>query len=62
MKSIQTKFMVLILGCVLLAAAIIGGSGVFNAQKTVDKDSAQIMNLMCSQKADNWPSAPYPMA
>lgn len=51
MKSIQTKFMFLILGCVLAAAAVIGGSGVMNAKNTVDRDSAQIMNLMCAKQA-----------
>ena len=50
MKSIQTKFMLLILGCVLLAAAVIGGSGVHNAKQTVDRDAAKIMNLLCSEK------------
>ncbi len=52
LKSIQTKFMVLILGCVLLAVTVIGGSGVLNAKNTVDQDSTQIMNLICSKKAE----------
>lgn len=51
MKSIQTKFILLILSCIFLCAAFIGGAGVINAQKVVDKDSAQIMNLMCSDKS-----------
>lgn len=51
MKSIQTKFITLILGCVLLSSAVIGGAGISKARKVVDGDSAQIMNLMCSEKA-----------
>lgn len=51
MRSIQTKFIALILGCVLLSSVIIGGAGILSAQKVVDKDSAQLMNLMCSEKA-----------
>lgn len=51
MKSIQTKFISLILGCVLLCSAVIGGSGIINAKQVVDKDSAMIMNLLCSEKA-----------
>lgn len=52
MKSIQTKFIVLILLCILLCATFIGGVGVINSQRVVDRDSAQIMNLMCSDKAN----------
>lgn len=51
MKSIQTKFITLILGCVLLSSVVIGGSGILNAQRVVDKDSARIMNLLCEEKA-----------
>lgn len=51
MRSIQTKFIALILGCVLLSSLVIGGAGVLNAKKVVDQDSASIMNLMCSEKA-----------
>ena len=51
MRSIQTKFITLILGCVLLSSIIIGGAGVLSAQKVVNQDSAQMMNLMCREKA-----------
>lgn len=51
MKSIQTKFIALILGCVLLSSAVIGGAGVLSAQKVVDQDAAQVMNLLCSEQA-----------
>lgn len=51
MKSIQTKFIVLILSCVLLSSVVIGGAGIINAQRVIDGDSAQMMNLLCSQRA-----------
>ena len=51
MKSIQTKFIFLILGCVLLSSTVIGGVGIFTAKTVVDEDSARIMNLLCSEKA-----------
>lgn len=51
MKSIQTKFIALILSCVVLCAAVIGGAGVINSKKVVDTDSSKIMNLTCSEKA-----------
>ncbi|MBC5580214.1 diguanylate cyclase [Anaerofilum sp. BX8] len=51
MRSIQTKFIALILSCVLLSSLVIGGAGVRIAHTVVDRDSAQIMNLLCSEKA-----------
>ena len=51
MRSIQTKFITLILSCVLLSSVVIGGAGIRIAHNAVDRDSAQIMNLMCSEKA-----------
>lgn len=51
MKSIQTKFVILILSCVILSSIVIGGAGILNAQRVIDGDSAQIMNLLCSEKA-----------
>lgn len=50
-KSIQTKFIVLILGCVSLCSAVIGGVGVMTTEAVIDADSAQIMNLQCGEKA-----------
>ena len=50
MKSIQTKFIVLILGCILLSSSMIGGAGILNAKHVVDEDSVKIMNLMCKEK------------
>lgn len=51
MRSIQTKFIALTLGCTLLAALIIGGAGILSAKRTVDADSAKMMNLLCAEKA-----------
>ena len=53
MRSIQTKFITLILACVLLSSVVIGGAGVRIAHTVVDGDSAQIMNLLCSGKASD---------
>lgn len=57
MKSIQTKFIVLILSCVILSSVVIGGAGILNAKEVIDDGSAQIMNQNCSRKAgelDGW--------
>lgn len=53
MKSIQTKFIILILGCVLLSSLVIGGAGILNSKRVVDEDSSRIMNLLCSEKANS---------
>ena len=50
MKSIQTKFIVLILGCILLSSSVIGGAGILNAKHVMDEDSVKIMTLMCKEK------------
>ena len=50
MKSIQTQFIVLILGCILLSSSVIGGTGVLNAKHVMDEDSVKIMNLMCKER------------
>ena len=60
MKSIQTKFIVLILGCILLSSSVIGGAGTTGAganahgsiaeQQVAHEDSVKIMNLMCKEK------------
>ncbi len=52
MKSIQTKFIALILGCILLCSAVIGGAGILSSKKVVDQDSAQILNQLCEQKTE----------
>ena len=52
MKSIQTKFIILILGCILVCSTVIGGAGILSAQRVVDEDAAQLMNLRCSESAE----------
>ncbi len=51
MKSIKSKILLLILGCIFLSALTIGGVGLYNARSVVDNDSVQIMRLVCAQKA-----------
>ena len=50
MRSIQTKFVMLILGCIFVSVGTIGGAGILTAKRVVDEDSAQIMNLVCAEK------------
>ena len=40
MKSIQTKFIILILGCILVCSTVIGGAGILSSQRVVDDDAA----------------------
>lgn len=51
MRSIQTKIFILILTCIVVSSAIIGGIGIFISEITVDSDSVKIINLLCSEKA-----------
>lgn len=51
MKSIRTKFLVLMLVCVLLSAAAFAGVGVLTAGALVEDDSVQIMNSLCKEQA-----------
>lgn len=53
MKSIQTKFIILILGCVLSSSFVIGGAGILSSKKVADEDSARIMNLQCENNAED---------
>lgn len=50
MKSLHTKILTLLLGSVLVASFLIGGAGILNASRVVKEDSAQIMNLVCTEK------------
>ena len=51
MKSIQTKIILLILVGIVVSSAIIGGAGIINANRVIDNNSVQIMNLLCKEKA-----------
>lgn len=52
MKSIQTKFIFLILSSVLLSVLIIGSAGILNSEKIIKEDSEQIMVLLCSEQTE----------
>lgn len=51
MKSIQTKFIVLILGCLFFSSSVIGGAGIMYAKNAADEESAKTMNLLCEERA-----------
>lgn len=51
MKSIRTKFLVLMIACVLLSAITLVGVGIVNAGALAEEDSIQIMNSMCAERA-----------
>ena len=51
MKSIQSKMICFILIGIIVSTTMIGGIGIKSAKSVVDSDSVQIMNLTCSEKA-----------
>lgn len=52
MRSLQSKFLALTVGCVLLSALALGYVGFLYTHKLVNEDSAQFMNLFCEDKAE----------
>lgn len=52
MRSIQTKIIVLILTGIIVSTTIIGGIGILSFVQAIDDDSVKVMNLMCSEKAE----------
>lgn len=50
MRSIRTRFLTLMLGCVLLSSILIGGAGIMTSKRVVEEDSARIMSLLCKDK------------
>lgn len=52
MKSVKTKIGALVLLCVLVAAFLIGGISIQTSRNVVAKNSKQIMNLLCDNKAE----------
>lgn len=50
MKSLHTKILVFLLGSVFVTAALMGGIAICHTGLVVDKDSSQIMNLLCGEK------------
>lgn len=51
MKSIHSKFVILILLGILISSTIVGGVGIVSLKKTIYKDSITIINLECSKNA-----------
>lgn len=51
MKSLKTKVIALVLGCMLLSSFVIGSFSILSSKKAVSEDSAQIMNLLCENKS-----------
>lgn len=47
MKSIQTKFAIVLLAGIMVSALLIGSAGIVSSQKAIDKNSVQMMNLLC---------------
>lgn len=52
MKSIQTKITLLILAVIVVCSSVIGSTGIINSKYVIEEDSAEIINLMCSDKAN----------
>lgn len=50
--SIQTKFIILIICSVLLAASVVGGVGIHSSMQVIDNDSRKIMNLTIADEAN----------
>lgn len=51
MRSVKKKIIVLVLSCLLMSVAAIGGVGIYNTKMVVSADSTEIMNLLCNTKA-----------
>lgn len=52
MKSIQTKIILFVLCCTIFTTSLVLGVGYFATQRTLDRDSEQIMHLLCTETAD----------
>lgn len=53
MKSVKTKIVAIVLGCIILASTAIGAVSIMNSRRVVLEDSTRIMNLLCENKAEN---------
>lgn len=54
MNSIKSKIILLVLSCVIISSLAIGITSFYNAQRVVVKDSTQIMNLLCENRAKDF--------
>lgn len=52
MKSIQTKYLVLILSCILITSVTAVGLGVMNGNHILEEDSVKILDLQCTKEAN----------
>ena len=52
MKSLQSKIITLVLACAIVATLIPLGVGIYNAEKTLDEDSEEILNLLCTNEVN----------
>ena len=50
MKSLQAKFIVLILAGIILSSVTIGGLGVYYSRNVTEQDAQEIMNLYCEKE------------
>ncbi|MBS7008769.1 sensor domain-containing diguanylate cyclase [Anaerostipes sp.] len=56
MKSIQTKFVLLILSSVMLCSLVIGGGAIRSTKGVIDDFSVRFMNLQCREGAEKFNS------
>lgn len=54
MKSIRSKIVLLVVGCVVVSSVAIGIMSFLNARHVVLQDSKQIMNLLCENRSENF--------
>lgn len=50
MKSIQSKILVLIIAVIILCTFVVGGNSILFVESSSNKNSAQIMNLICQKE------------
>lgn len=51
MKSVKLKIIILVVSAIILSSISIGGASILHSRSAVKEDSAQIMNLLCENKA-----------
>ena len=50
MKSIKTKFIILIMMVVIVVSVVTGGVAIYGFEKAADRDSVEIINTSCGEK------------
>lgn len=51
MKSVRTKIIALVLGCIIITSCAVGGASILNSKRVVVDESERIMNLLCSDNS-----------